>query len=163
MSEERDLTQLLTAYNQDTQTVIQKVREEVNEDAVFGRLEEQYDVYDLLLFNEFNLQERLERNAFHAKDWKLKYLQELGRVEQVRDRLEKKTGEKYKALKEGAMSLTKAEIEKYYLPTDDELIELKGLLRKQELRAEYFKAVCDALNAQQWYIKSWLDCSRGGF
>ncbi len=165
MSEEleRDCEEIINAYSDETKAVIEKIREELNEDKLFGKLEEQYNVYDLLTFNEFNLKDRLERNAFHAKDFKLKFLQEMAKVEQIRDRLDKVTGEKYIALKEGAVSLTKTEIEKYYLPKDEEILQLKGLLRKQEIRAKYFEAVSKAFETCGWNMKSYIENSKGGY
>lgn len=163
MSEEQDYTELLSAYNEGTKAVLEKIRSELNEDALFAKLEQEYGVYDLLNFNEFNLKGRLERLAFHMKDFKLKYLQELGKVEQVQDRLDKVIGEKYQALKNGEVSLSKTEIEKYYLTTDKQILELKGLLRKQEHRAEYFKAVWDAFDKMGWNIRNYVELNKGGF
>jgi hypothetical protein len=163
MSEERDYSELLSTYNDGTREMLERIRHELNEDAIFSRMEEQYGVYDLLNFNEFNLKGRLERLAFHMKDFKLKYLQELAKVEQVQDRLDKTIGEKYQALKNGEVSLTKTEIEKYYLPVDPQILELKGLLRKQELRAEYFKAVWDAFDKLGWNIRNYVELNKGGY
>ena len=160
---ERDYTELLSVYNEDSKLVIQKIRDELNEDVLFGKLEEQYNVYDILMFNEFTIKERLERNAFHYKDFRLKYLQECAKTEQVRDRLEKIIGEKYQALKNGVVTLSKTEIEKYYLPTDEEVLKLKALLRKQEVRAEYFDAVTKAIDKQAWSMKNFIDQNKGGF
>jgi len=160
---EKNYEELLNVYNEDTRTVIQKIRDELNEDTLFGKLEEEYNVYDILMFNEFNLKDRLERNSFHYKDFRLKYLQELAKVELVRDRLDKVVGEKYKSLKEGAVTLSKTEIEKYYLPTDEEVLKLKSLLRKQEIRAQYFEAVTQAFDKQSWNIKNFIDQNKGGF
>jgi hypothetical protein len=161
--EEKDYSELLSAYNEGTQTVIQKIRDELNEDALFTKLETEYDVYDLLNFNEFNLKERLERLAFHMKDFKLKYLQELANVEKIKDRLDKVVGEKYQALRNGEVSLTKTEIEKYYLTTDEEVLKLKALLRKQEIRAKYFEAVWSAFDKMGWNIRNYIEMNKGGF
>jgi hypothetical protein len=160
---ERNYDELLNVYNNGTQIMIQKIRDELNADAMFSRLETDYDVYDLLNFNEFNLKERLERLAFHMKDFKLKYLQELAKVEAIKDRLDKVTGEKYQSLRNGAVSLSKTEIEKYYLTTDVEILNLKGLLRKQEMRAQYFEAVHSAFDKMGWNIRNYVDLSRGGY
>jgi len=163
MSDEKDYSELLRGYNTETKSVIEKIRDELNEDVLFGKLEEQYNVYDILMFNEFTIKERLERNAFHYKDFRLKYLQEMAKYEQVKEHLEKKIGEKYQILKEGSVKLTKTEIEKYYLPKDEELLKLKSLVRKQEIRANYFQAVCDAFDKQGWAMKNFIENQKGGF
>ena len=155
--------ELLSVYSEETKAVLERIREELNEDVIFSRMEADYNVYDLLAFNEFNIQERLERLSFHMKDMRLKYLQELSKLEQVKDRLEKVTGEKYIALKNGEVSLTKTEIEKYYLPKDEELMNLKALYRKQELRAKYFEAVHQSMDKLTWHIKMYMENGRGGY
>lgn len=163
MNDTRDYSELLNVYNEESKMVINKIREELNEDTLFGKLEEQYNVYDILLFNEFTLKERIERNAFHYKDFRLKYLQELAKMEQVNDRLGKVISEKYQALKEGAVTLSKTEIEKYYLPKDEDILKLKALLRKQEIKAKYFEIISKAFETQGWNMKSWIEQNRGGF
>ncbi len=159
----KDYTELLAGYNEETKAVIEKIRSELNEDVLFGKLEEQYNVYDILMFNEFTLKQRLERNAFHFKDFRLKYLQELAKYEQVKERLDTKIAEKYQSLKSGSVNLTKTEIEKYYLPKDESILQLRGLLRKQELRANYFDAVCSAFDKQGWALKNYIENQKGGF
>lgn len=163
MTEEKDYSELIRGYNTETQSVINKIRDELNEDVLFGKLEEQYNVYDILMFNEFTIKERLERNAFHYKDFRLKYLQEMAKYEQVKEHLDKKVGEKYQSLKEGDVKLTKTEIEKYYLPKDEELLKLRALVRKQEIRANYFQAVCEAFDKQGWSMKNFIENQKGGF
>lgn len=159
----KDYTELMNGYNAETRAVIEKIREELNEDVLFGKLEEQYNVYDILMFNEFTIKERLEKNSFHYKDFRLKYLQELAKYEQVKERLDKVIAEKYQALKEGSVNLTKTEIEKYYLPKDETILQLRGLLRKQELRANYFEAVCSAFDKQGWALKNYIENQKNGF
>ena len=159
----KDYTELTNGYNEETKAVIEKIRDELNEDVLFGKLEEQYNVYDILMFNEFTIKERLEKNAFHFKDFKLKYLQELAKYEQVKERLDKTIAEKYQSIKEGSVKLTKTEIEKYYLPKDETILKLRGLLRKQEIRANYFEAVCSAFDKQGWSMKNFIENQKGGF
>lgn len=159
----KDYSELIRGYNTETKAVIEKIRDELNEDVLFGKLEEQYNVYDILMFNEFTIKERLERNAFHFKDFKLKYLQEMAKYEQVKEHLDKKTGEKYQSLKEGSVKLTKTEIEKYYLPMDEDLLKLKALARKQEIRVNYFEAVTEAFDKQGWSMKNFIENQKGGF
>ncbi|HSH53010.1 MAG TPA: hypothetical protein VK982_14890 [Bacteroidales bacterium] len=89
----------------DYKDVLDKIREELNEDKFFSKLMEEYDITDTLEFNEFNIKERLENNSFYQKHFKLKYLQELSRVQQVKEHLDKKTGEFYDELKNGQVSL----------------------------------------------------------
>lgn len=158
-----DFTQMLSVYNDETKAVLNKIRDELNADTVFAKLESDYNVYDLLTFNEFNIQDRLERISFHMKDFRLKFLQEQAKLGTVEDHLNKVTADKYIALKEGAVTLSKTEIEKYYLAKDEELIRLKGLVRKQEMRVQYFEAVWHAMDKLQWNMKLYCDNGKGGY
>jgi len=158
-----DYTQMLSVYSNETKDMLNKLREELNSDTIFKKLEEEYNVYDLLTFNEFNINERLERLAFHMKDFRLKFLQEQGKLSAVQDRLDKLIGDKYVALKSGEVTLSKTEIERYYLPKDADIMNLKALVRKQEMRTEYFQAVWAAMDKLQWNMKLYCDNSKGGF
>jgi hypothetical protein len=158
-----DYAQLLTVYSDETKSVLNKIREELNEDTIFSKMEQEYNVYDLLTFNEFNIQDRLERLSFHMKDFRLKFLQEQGKLNAVEDRLAQVTGDKYIALKNGEVSLTKTEIEKYYLPKDVEIMNLRALVRKQEMRVEYFDAVWKCMDKLQWNMKLYCDNGKGGY
>lgn len=161
--EPRDYSELIRCYSDDAKVTLEKLRADIDSDAIMSKLEEEYNVYKILDFNEHNIKDRLERNAFHMKDFRLKYLIEMGKYEQIKDRLEKVTGEKYIALKEGEVKLTKTEIEKYYLPKDEEILKLKALLRKQELRAEYFQAVWAAFDKTGWNMKLYAEIGKGGY
>ena len=121
-----DFTQMLSVYNDETKAVLNKIRDELNADNVFSKLEADYNVYDLLTFNEFNIQDRLERISFHMKDFRLKFLQEQAKLSQVEDHLAKVTADKYIALKEGSVTLTKTEIEQFRLLLIDKWAELLG-------------------------------------
>jgi hypothetical protein len=126
-------------------------------------METDYNVYDLLTFNEFNIQDRLERLSFHMKDFRLKFLQEQGKLNSVEDRLAQVVGDKYIALKNGEVTLSKTEIEKYYLPKDTEVMNLRALVRKQEMRTKYFEAVWQAMDKLQWNMKLYCDNGKGGY
>jgi len=158
-----DYTHMLSVYNEETKAVLNKIREELNEDSIFKKLEEEYNVYDLLTFNEFNIQERLQRLSFHMKDFRLKFLQEQSKLSTVEDRLAQMIGDKYISLKDGAVTLTKTEIERYYLPKDPDLIKLKGLVRKQEMRVKYFETIWQAMDKLQWNMKLFCENGKGGY
>jgi hypothetical protein len=158
-----DNVQLLSVYSEETKAVLTKIREELNEDTIFSKMEADYNVYDLLTFNEFNIQDRLERLSFHMKDFRLKFLQEQGKLNSVEDRLAQVVGDKYIALKNGEVTLSKTEIEKYYLPKDTEVMNLRALVRKQEMRTKYFEAVWQAMDKLQWNMKLYCDNGKGGY
>lgn len=163
MSEKKTVQQKLSAYNEKTRDLMAKIRDDINENNILKLLEERYDVDELLLFNEFDIKEKSETNPYKQKEFKLLFLNHSGNLQRLRDKLETETGKKYQAIKEGDVALTKQEIEKYYLPCDEELIKLKGKIAKLEIVVKYFEIVHKAFESQQWNIKVWEQLSKGGW
>lgn len=143
--------------------VMDKIRNEINEDKILGRLMELYPVQPLLEFDEITLNEKIEKAAYRQKEFRLKYLLECAKVETIKELYEKRAGEIYEQMKNGEVTLTKTEIEKYYLPKNEELLRLKGNLRKQETIAKFFEIVADAFKAQQWNMKSYIENQKNNF
>ncbi len=157
------LVEHMRGYSEETKTMLDKLRCDISEDRVYSLLQKEYDVEEILEYNEFTIQHKLERLPFHIQMFRLKYLQELGKYEQVKEHVEKVIGEKYIALKEGEVSLTKTEIEKYYLPRDEEILKLKALLRKQDMIVKYFETIYNILDKQIWNIRAYIENSKGGY
>jgi hypothetical protein len=154
---------VLEVLTEKAKTIMNKVREEINKDALLKKLDEMYDVEEQLMFNEFNIKQKTEQNGYYQKQFKLLHLTELSRLERLKERLEKETGKLYQALKNGEVSLTKAEIEKYYLPTNEDIIKIKGAIAKQETIVKFFELILKAFESQQWNMKTWQDLSKGGW
>lgn len=164
MSEsKKDYEKIFQPFNDKTKKILEKIRSEVNEDSILKKLDEEYDVDEMLMFNEFNIKEKTEFNPFYQKQFRMLYLSEQNKLERLKERLLKETGEKYQLLKNGEVSLTKAEIEKYYLAADVDLIRVRGAILKMETRVRFFELVLKAFESQQWNIKNWHEASKGGW
>lgn len=154
---------LYSVYSEETRTILERIRSEILENKVFAKLEEEYNIYEILEFSEINIQEKLSRNAFWVQKFNLLKLSEMAKYERVKDILDIAVGEKYEALRNGNVTLTKKEIETYYLPRDEKILELKGLVRKQELRVKYFETMCEAIKHLQWYMKMYIENGKNGY
>ena len=53
------------------------------------------------------------------------------------------------------------EIEKYYIPKDEKLKELKILVNKQQLRTEFFESIWKALDKLAWILKLYVQELKG--
>lgn len=159
MSNENVYNQL----NEKAKIILDKVRSEINKDEILTNLDREFDVEELLTFNEFNIKQRTEDNSFYQLKFRQLFLTETAKLERLKERLNRETGEKYQALKNGEVQLTKTEIEKFYLVADRDLIRIKGGIAKQEMRVKFFELVVKSFESQQWNIKAWHELSKGGY
>ncbi len=139
--------------------VLEKIKTEVNKNKVLEKLEEEYkDIYDLLSFNEFNLSERLEKNTYYQEQFRLLYIHEKSKLNDLEDEFNKRAGEIYDEYKhKDNRDLGKIEIERYYLPSHPELIKKKKLIQLQNTKVEFFSAVTEAFKSQGFNIKSFIE------
>jgi hypothetical protein len=135
----------------------QKVDSDINEDVILCALQKEYDVFGLLDYNEFNIKERIEKNPFLTEQFRLLLIKEKSNLMRLQNITDEYIGTLYDNLKHhNTISLGKVEIEKYYLPKDPKVIELKRLLIKQSIRVDFFEAVFEAFKTQGWLMKQWL-------
>ena len=133
----------------------------INEDVILKELSETYDVYSLLEINEFHLKQQIEKNPFYQELFRMEMLKEKGKLMRLEIMRDEKTGIIYDELKNRSdTSYTKQEIERYYLPKDPELIKIKKLMLKTQIRYEFFEAVYDAFKVQGYNFKSYIETTR---
>jgi len=137
------------------QELLEKIQIDIDDDEVLQELYNEYGVAELLTFSEFNIAEKISDNTFIAEQFRLLYLKEKYFLSQIEDIFDKKQGTLYDYYKfENEKTLTKTEIEKYYLPKDKKLQELKGHRKKQEQRVDFFESVWKALERQAWLLRA---------
>lgn len=77
---------------------------------------------------------------------------------QLNDNYKKLLGIKYDQYRfNSERDLKKTEIEQYYLPKDDDIITMKELIKKQEIRVHFIELICKTFEKQQWNMKSFKD------
>lgn len=126
-------------------------------DEVINELKAQWDVENLLGFNEMDIQEKLSVNS--AKIWHFTELynrekNDLDGIIELRDKLVCKRYEYYKT--NADLLLKQSEIEKYYLPKDPEIIRMNNIVRKQKWRVEFYLGLKLALEKQGWNMMNFI-------
>lgn len=134
----------------DLQQLHEKIEIEVNEDEIIAEINKDYpQIFDMLDFNEYNLKEKLEKNAYWYQDFRnlmLKEKHKLHRIEILRDEY---IGKLYHKLRfENDIKLGKVEVEKYYIPKDAKAIKFQKLWMRQSIRVEVFQSFMDSFKQQ---------------
>lgn len=131
------------------------------EDKILEELYEKYPIDEIVKFNELDIQEKLKDNAFLTVKYGDLYERERNRYEKYSEMLEALLGQRYDFYKfESEKTLQKPEIEKYYLASDEKVRKMKAILRKQEVRMNFFKLCVEALKKQSWNMKLFTDRDR---
>lgn len=140
--------------------LIKKIKAEIDENVVLKKLQEEYSdqITEMLEFDEFNIGDKLAMNSHYQENFRLLYISEKQKLNRIEDMFNEKAGEKYDYYKHNdGRDLNKQEIERYYLPKDEELIKLKKLIRLQETRVEFFAAVAESFKSQGFNMRTFMD------
>jgi len=131
---------------------------------VVEKLLEEHPIIELVKFSELDIQEKLQDNPYLIVKYRELYYAELAKLESLQDKYDLLTGRRYDWYRfESDKELTKPEIEKYYLPKDKKIQQMKKILRNQEIRVRFFETCFKGLEQQGWRMKSYIDVLRGGY
>ena len=137
---------------------LKKIQSEIDENKTISKLQEEYDVSEMLDFNEFNINDRLQWNAYLIEQFRLMYINEKHKYGKLEAKFNERAGVWYDHYKyNDGRDLTKTEIERYYLPKTDELIRLKKLLQLQEIRVSYFESLAEAFKSQGFNLRNFVE------
>jgi hypothetical protein len=137
--------------------LLEKIQQDIEQNDILKQLYKEYSVKDLLEYNEYNISDKISNNSYISEQFRLLYLKESQNYKRVEMLYEELVGKKYDHYKyENEKTLTKTEIEKYYLPKNEKIKKMKNLLYKQELRMNFFESVWKALDKQAWLMKLFL-------
>lgn len=143
--------------------VMGKVRNTTDENSILAELQKEYDIFDMLSYNEYNAMEKIERNAYYTEQFRLLWTTEKAKLWELNREYESKRGELYHYYRfESDLKLNKTEVEKYYLPQNEELNELRRKIEEQQVRCEFFEALHDAFKTQGWQLKQYIQSLREG-
>jgi len=133
--------------------IIKKVIENINSNIVLNDLSGEYDVFFMLDFNQYNLQEKISKNVYMQELFRLMWITEKAKFNKMQQKLDQITGKRYDHFKFfDSRSLSKVEIEKYYLPNDKEIKEQRSLCDLQEIRTWFFESLYTGFKNQQWLM-----------
>jgi len=134
-------------------------KEERNE--IIEQLKEQYPIVEQCSFNEFNLNDRLIENTKLYVQYKELYEHEKFIYEKLLEKLDIIKGQRFDFYKfESDRSLTKTEIEQYYLPMDKKIRKMNDIIKKQEIRVKFFSLCLQGVNNLYWRIKTYIDTEK---
>jgi len=135
----------------------------MNDEKILSDLHTEHPIDELVAFDNMNLQNAIKDNDFFTIKYKELWIKEVSVYEHMEGLLDKLIAERYHYYRfEMDEHLTKPEIERYYLPGDKKVIQMKGLLRKQKIRVEFFDMCAKAFNNRRWSLKVYSDNMRGG-
>lgn len=134
--------------------LIVKIQQDIEQNKMLEVLYKEYKVDELLRYNEHNIADKIKDNPFISEQFRLLFLKEAQNLKRVELLYEEMVGKQYDHYKyESEKSLTKTEIERYYLPKDEKIIKMKELLHKQQLRTDFFESVWKAIDRLGWMMK----------
>jgi len=138
-----------------------KIFTDIQEDQILKELQLEYDVYELLTIDEFKIKEQIEKNPFYMEQFRLLYLKEKGKLLRIEIMRDEYIGKLYDDLRfHNDKSITKTEIERYYIPKDEKVVKLKKLHMKTQIRMEFFEAVYEAFKTQSWLLKQHIEVNK---
>jgi len=133
------------------------------EEKIVESLLEEYPIHELVKFSELDITQKLEENSFMVVKYKELYYKELSVLEDLESKYDKLVGLRYKYYRfENDESWTKPEIEKYCIPSDPKVLQMKGILAKQKTRVRFFETCYKAFEQVGWRMKSFIDVMRSG-
>lgn len=138
-------------------------RENLEYEQIINELKERWDVEKMLMFNETNIQEKLQENSlkvFHFTEMYQKELNEYNKILEIKDKIT--TGAYLEIKKNQQYILKQTEIEKYYLPNHPKVIEITEIARKQKWKVDFYQGVKQALEKQGWSIHNFLNSMKAG-
>jgi len=113
-------------------------------------------LYDQLNYNEYDIKDKLEVNAFLYQQWRILWLQEKHKLKRIEILKDEYIGKLYSDLKWGDIKMTKTEIERYMIPIDQKAIKFEKLYMRQRIRTETFEAVTDSFKQQNFTMGNYI-------
>jgi hypothetical protein len=134
------------------------------EDSIVSKLLIEHPIHEMVKYSEIDLQDKLKDNPVLIIRYKELYYKELSILDKLNDLMDKLIGERYKFYRfEDDKGYTKTEIEKYCIPSDEQIIKMKKIIHKQNTKVRFFETAYKAFEKQQWAMKMFIDVLRGGF
>ena len=125
---------------------------------IFDKLKEEHPIDDLVKFNELTISDEIQKNDGLIVKYRDLYHKALSEMDRLTDLSEKLSGKRYEYYKfDDEKAWSKAEIEKYCLPSDEKMILMKNIIRKQEIRVRFFEMAFKAFEGRKWSMKMFLE------
>lgn len=137
--------------------------EKTIEERIIEELKKEHPIDEMVKFSEINLMEKIQQNDFMIVKYRELCYKEEFKLEELEDKFEKLQGQRYKFYRfEDDKEWTKVEIEKYCLPADKKILQMKKIIAKQKARVRFFEMCYKAFEKLQWSLKTYSDNLRYG-
>jgi len=118
---------------------------------------EHLSLWEDLDWNEYNLKEKLEKNPYHYQQFRMLWLGQKNKLRKIEMMRDEYVGNLYDKLKyEGDKTLTKTEIEKYYLPKDPQVMKFNRLCLRQEIRTGVYEEIANTFKMQGFAMGNYV-------
>ncbi len=130
----------------------------ISEDEVCNEIMLQHPtLYDDLVWDEYNIKEKLEKSMFHYAQYRMLWLMEKNKLRKIEIMREEYTGNLYDNLKyKGEKSLNKTEITQFYLCTDEKIKKFNRLYIRQEMRTEVYQYIAESFKTQGFAMANFI-------
>jgi len=134
-----------------------------DEEKIVEDLLKDHPIHEMVRFSDLDITQKLEENPFYIVKYKELFYKELAVMEDLELKLDKLIGIRYKFYRfEDDRAWTKPEIEKYCIPSDKKVIQLKNIMAKQKARVRFFETCYKGFEQVGWRMKSFIDVMRSG-
>jgi hypothetical protein len=134
-----------------------------SEEKIVEELLKEHPIYEMVKFSDLNISQKLEENSFNIVKYRELYYKELSVLEELEVKYDKLVGMRYKFYRfEDDKEWTKPEIEKYCIPSDNKVIQMKKIIAKQKARVRFFEICYKGFEQAGWRMKSFIDVMRSG-
>jgi len=142
----------------------EETKNTAEEDDVIKELLKEHPIHELIKFDDVNLQEKIRENTTYFVKYRDLYHQELARLDKLKDLLDKLIGKRYEFYRfNDEKSWTKTEIEKYALPADEKVVQMKKIVRRQEIRVRFFDMCQRGFDKQGWSMRTFIETLKGDY
>jgi hypothetical protein len=115
------------------------------------------DLFYELDWDEFNLKEKLEKNPYLYQQYRMLWLSQRHKLKKVEILMEEYIGKLYDELRYGGeKSLTKTEIERYYVPKDETVMKFRRAYMRQEIRTEIYEHIANSFKMQGMALSAYV-------
>ncbi len=129
-----------------------------DKDMILKDLLTEHPITEMVKFSELNISEKVQENVGLIVKYRDFYHRELSHLDHLNDLFDKLVGVRYKHYRFDADDAwTKVEIEKYCLPQDKRVIQMKNIIRIQEVKVRFFEMAWKAFEKLQWSMKLFVD------
>ncbi len=129
---------------------------------LLNKLREEYPVDDEISFNDFNIEDKLQSQLqLEMKYFDLHQIElfNLSAIDNEMVDMKFKVYDHFRFNYD--RTLTKTEIELFYLPAHKDIRAIQGRIDLQQVRVDYFKTCYNAVKQLRWNIHSYLKNREG--